>query len=156
MWTNLGAIALVATIALGTPSYAQPKTSPNLGRLAWSAFQCSVFAEMAGDAKEQERLFQVGYLSSQKYVGGIKNKTISEAEARGAPIGLLALLAGPTIDFISGRIFENATQDAFDAVVKTKVDGTTIYNPSEWVNDDRLKQARARAKYVDANCELLR
>lgn len=156
MRTNLAAIALVAMLAPGEPSYAQTKASPNVGRLAWSAFRCSVYAEMSGDAKEQERLFHLGYASSQKFVDGIKDKTISEAEAREAPIGVLILLRGPSVDFMIGRIFENAMQDAFDSVVKSNVDGTTIYNPSDWVHDDEVKRTRAQAKYVSANCELLR
>jgi hypothetical protein len=34
------------------------------------------------------------------------------------PIGVTMLLAGPSADFVVGRIFENAMGDAFDGIVK--------------------------------------
>jgi len=38
-------------------------------------------------------------------------------------------LQGPSIDFMIGRIFEGATEDAFDKVVKEHNNGLPILNP---------------------------
>ena len=64
-------------------------------------------------------------------------------------------LGGPSIDFMIGRVFENAMRDAFDAVVKTDSRGTALYNPSEWVKDDEVRRIKARSKFVVSNCELI-
>ncbi|MDN5865718.1 MAG: hypothetical protein L0I62_11000, partial [Gammaproteobacteria bacterium] len=59
-------------------SGAHPKA--NTARLMWSAFSCATFAEISGDKKEQERLFELGYKAGKTFVDGVRTKTISEAE----------------------------------------------------------------------------
>ena len=133
---------------------ASAENKPNLARVMWSAFSCAAYAEMSGDKHEQERLFNVGYSAGKAFVDGVKNKTITEAETKEAPIGVLMLMGGPSTDFIIGRIFEGATADAYDKVVKEDSAGLPIFDPSKWA-DDNLKIIRAKNKYQSSNCVLI-
>jgi len=121
----------------------------------WSAFSCAAYAEMSGNKQEQERLFKVGYDAGRTFVDGVKNKTISETEVKDAPIGVLMHMNGPTTDFIIGRIFEVATADAYNKVVKEDSAGLPIIDPFKWA-DDKLKVIRAENKYHSSNCTLIR
>jgi hypothetical protein len=60
---------------------------------------------------------------------------------------------GPSIDFMIGRIFEGATEDAFDKVVKEHNNGLPFLNPRDWA-DGELKATRARNIYRSSNCAL--
>jgi hypothetical protein len=131
------------------------ENNPDLARVMWSAFSCATYAEMSGNMQEQERLFKLGYDAGRAFVDGVKNKTITEAETKGAPIGVLMLMGGPTTDFIIGRIFEGAAADAYDKVVKEDSAGLPIIDPSKWA-DEKLKVIRAKNRYQSSNCALIR
>lgn len=152
---GLSAVFLVLAIQTLLFGNASAENKPNLARVMWSAFSCAAYAEMSGNKQEQERLFKVGYDAGRAFVDGVKNKTISEAETKDAPIGVLMLMGGPTTDFIIGRIFEGATADAYDKVVKEDRAGFPIIDPSKWA-DDKLKVIRAKNKYQSSNCTLIR
>jgi hypothetical protein len=125
------------------------------GRVMWSAFQCATFAEMSGDTKEQERLFTIGLKVGRQFVEAVQNRKISpEAVNSEVPIGVIMLLAGPSVDFIIGRIFENATGDAYDKIVKQK-NGVPL-PVDDWVRDEELKRSTAKQKHHQSNCELIR
>lgn len=121
----------------------------------WSAFECATYAEMSGDSREQERLFMLGFHAGRAFVEAIKNKSITENEARKAPIGVLLTMAGPTTDFSVGRLYEYVMHDAFDDVVKEDERGLPISDPLDWA-DDELKVLKAKSKYQDSNCALIR
>jgi hypothetical protein len=127
---------------------------PNLGLVMWSSFSCATYAELSSDEKEQKRLFTVGYSRGKQFVAAIENKTVSEKEISRAPLSVLQRLQGPSIDFMIGRIFEGATEDAFDKVVKEDNNGLPILDPRDWA-DGELKVARARNKYQTSNCALI-
>lgn len=150
---------LISTVVLVLTSQtllaADSNTKPNTARLMWSAFSCATFAELSGDRKEQERLFELGYKAGKIFVDGVRTKTISEAEVKEAPVGVLWHMGGPTTDFVVGRIFEAATDDAYDKVVKEDNAGLPIIDPSKWA-DDELKTIRAKNKYQGSNCTLVR
>ena len=110
---------------------------------------------MSGNKREQERLFEVGYNAGRTFVDGVKNKTITETKAKDAPIGVLMHMSGPTTDFIIGRIFEAATEDAYDKVVKEDSAGLPVLDPSKWA-DEKLKVIRAKKQYQSSNCTLIR
>jgi hypothetical protein len=65
------------------------------------------------------------------------------------------LLAGPSTDFMIGRIFENAMQDAYDSVVKKDRNGFLLPIDS-WVRDDQLIKTIASTKYQSGNCKLIK
>jgi hypothetical protein len=131
------------------------QSAANRGRVMWSAFQCATFAEMSGDTVQQKRLFDLGYAAGQGWLSDLKDKKSSEAELREAPIGVRMLLGGPSIDFMIGRIFESAMNDAFDEVVKEDESGSPIFDPAKWASDE-VKSIRARTKFRRSNCELLK
>lgn len=156
MKRNLSIVLSLASIFVVIGADGQPAAkTPNLGRVMWSAFSCAAYAEMAGDESEQKRLFNIGYTAGQKFISGIRDTSISEADAREAPIGVLMYLSGPSIDFMLGRVFENATQDAFDRIVKMDSGGMPILNPLEWVSDEEVKKIKAETKFRNSNCELI-
>ena len=55
-------VGLIGIIAAGLPFAARAggNETPNLGRVMWSAFQCSNYAELSSNPGEQARLFNVG------------------------------------------------------------------------------------------------
>ncbi|TSC70692.1 MAG: hypothetical protein G01um101449_299 [Parcubacteria group bacterium Gr01-1014_49] len=117
-----------------------------MGRQLWSAFQCASWASVVGDNKEQERLFLFGYAQGEKFLvaakaGKIENPDINQE----VPIGVTMLVQGPTNDFILGRIFEGAQEEALDEVYKTG----NKYNSTE------LQKIIAENKYRDSNCQLI-
>lgn len=146
---------LIASLLSPLANGAADEAEPNIARVMWTAFSCATFAEMSGNSQEQERLFNLGFNAGRIFVDGVRNHTISEADTKRAPIGVLMHLAGPTTDFIVGRIFEGANEDAFDKVVKQDATGAPIVDPSNWANDE-LKVMRAKNMYLFSNCELIR
>lgn len=130
------------------------ESSANRGRIMWSAFQCSTYAEMAGDQKEQERLFTLGHNVGKAFLSDIQNGTISDDEIKQMPIGVRLLLEGPSMEFIAGRIFESAMRDAYDSIVKEDSIGALL-DPSQWVHDDELKTSKAKTAYLEASCEIV-
>ena len=88
--------------------------------LVWSAFECSQYARIAGKPEQEtERLVGLGYENGKRFVEAVRTKKISENElSTNVPIGVMYVMNGPTTDFILGRIFEYATREAYNLVVK--------------------------------------
>lgn len=141
-----------------TPSIAQTATEKaRLARTIWSAFQCVAYAEMSGDAKEQKRLFTVGLKAGREFLDALKKRQIPpDIAIKEVPLGVNVLLAGPNADLIIGRVFENAMQDAFDNIVKRDAYGVMEFDPTKWLDNKVLKKAKARTKYLQGNCVLLK
>jgi hypothetical protein len=125
-------------------------------RIMWSAFQCGIFAEMAGDTQEQQRLFLVGIKAGRQFIAAIQRGQISsDALNTEVPIGVLMLLGGPSVDFMIGRIAESATKDAFDAIVSKDENGM----PLQWtdrIRDEEHRKIKAQNRYLKSNCALIR
>lgn len=134
---------------------ARADDAPNLGSIMWSAFSCAVYAEITSNADEQKRLFEIGYATGQKFINGIKDKSIPDSEAKNTPIGVLMRMGGPTTDFVIGRVFEGVSEDVYDKLVREDNSGMPILDPSKWA-DDELKTIRAENKYRESNCALIR
>lgn len=151
--------AAIILVGMQITAYAS-ETKPNLGRLMWSAFECATYAELAGtkelagNKNEQARLFQLGYSAGEKFLAGIKNGTITKTETADAPWAVVMLLGGPTSDFMIGRIYQSASDDAFEAVVE-KDDNGEVLAPSKWVTDPNTKASIAWGKYNRSNCALI-
>lgn len=152
---GLFAVLLIVATQITLADDAREDNNPNRALVMWSAFSCATYAEMSGNKKEQERLFEAGFNVGRSFVNGVKHKTIAEKEVKDAPIGVLMHMGGPTTDFIIGRIFEAAAGDAYDKVVKEDSAGLPILDPSKWA-DDKLKVIRAQDKYQSSNCTLIR
>lgn len=63
-------------------------------------------------------------------------------------------MEGPSTDFIVGRIYEAATNDASDKVVKEDESGFLITDPSKLTEDER-KVIRAKNQFQRSNCTLI-
>ncbi len=140
----------VGIIFIGMQFAQGEQTKVNLGRVTWSAFTCATYAEMSENKTEHGRLFKLGYEAGKKFIEGIRDKTISEAEARQAPMILMMLLDGPSTDFVIGRIFENAMTDAYDTIAKEDSSGMPL-EPTKWVTDAGVQKIIASTMYVEAN-----
>lgn len=124
-------------------------------RLSWSAFECSVYAEMAGkDSKEQQRLFQLGYDSGRRFLDAARKGLLTEEEVRNrVPIGFKA--SGPTTDFALGQVYGLISQEAYDRIVKNDARG--LPRPiDQWVTDPEVQKVRAEGEYSTRNCALLK
>jgi hypothetical protein len=161
-WLILKTILLLAMCGAcggtvpGTQAAATP-VSGEAGRLLWVALQCSEYAKMSGKAEQEvERLFRLGYENGQRFIEGVGDHTIAEAEVRSkVPMGVTAALAGPTTEFMLGRVYESATTDAYDRVVKRGDFGLDL-PASEWRTETEVKKMWALNEYNDGNCGLVR
>lgn len=148
--TSIGLVGIVA------PSFGQTAIEKaRLARTMWSAFQCGMYAGMSGDEKEQARLFDVGIKAGRDFLESLNKKQIpTEIARQEVPIGVSSVLQGPTPDFIIGRIFENSSQDAYDAIVK-KENGIPL-DVAKWIMDEGLKKSKAKTHYLMSNCVLVK
>jgi hypothetical protein len=161
---------LIALIVLGTlgcgvaggdgaATRAQPSAqSPNgdTAVLVLVAFQCSVYAEMSKEPQESLRLFRLGYDNGQRFLEAVRDKKIPEAELRSkVPIGVSGVMEGPTTDFMLGRIYETASTDAYDRVVKRGEFGLDL-PAAEWRLDADVQKALASTEYRKGNCSLIK
>ncbi len=123
------------------------RAAENEARLAakmWAAFTCSTYAELSNQKAEQGRLFELGYETGKQFLDALQAGTISKKDFRSEiPVVVTRLLAGPSDEFILGRIFEHAAGVTFDAVVDA--DGMI---PSDIV-------FVARTEFDQANCRFI-
>jgi hypothetical protein len=147
--------AIILVCMLSSANADDEKERARLGRVMWSAFRCATFAEMSGNEQEHERLFAIGVKAGRQFLEAIQNGQISpDAVKSEVPIGVTMLLGGPSVDFIVGRVFEHATGDAFDEIVKRK-DGLPL-PMSDWLNDAEVRKPKAGHAYVRGNCGRIR
>jgi hypothetical protein len=117
-----------------------------LGNVMWAAFECSMFAELADEKAEQERLYRVGLNAGRVFVEAMKAGQISkQAVNESVPISVLQRLEGPDNESIIGKIHAAATGFARDEIVKRK--------PRMWGVSQKQE---ARSTYTDKNCILIR
>jgi hypothetical protein len=147
---------LTALVLLAVAPHARADVEDaKAARVMWSAFQCSIYAELARDPEEQQRLFNVGYEAGKRFMAAVQAGTITEEEAQtNVPLAVGFLIGGPTADFIIGRVFESAAGDAYDDVVKEEASGLPL-KMEDWVNDNELKKSIAANRYLRANCEIM-
>ncbi len=116
------------------------------GHTAWSAFECSVLAGVAADPKEQERLFKLGYSEGKAFIDALQRNAISKNDLDNkVPLPVLQSLAGPTPDFMLGKIFEAST-----GVV------TPAYKAGAESGDQQLAKNTAQSDFWKKNCNLIR
>jgi hypothetical protein len=148
------ALTLSCTLGLGDEAVADV-TKARLGRQMFVAFQCATFAELSGEDEEHQRLFQLGITTGRAFLRAARNNEISEEEAsQNIPWVVMLLLGGPSDDFMLGRMFETAMQDAYDKVIKKSEDGSDL-PISDW-RVGAFRKAVAEDKYNSANCDIVR
>lgn len=141
---------LVATIsgllAASSATAQSSRVFAVMGRSLWSAFECSSLASQMKNQKEQERLFNFGYKSGLAFISALQDQKIERKHlSEEVPIGVTFLLQGPTPDFILGRIFEAAQDEALKGILKT----------GDSMNPDDVQKLLAQNKYTKQNCRLL-
>ena len=141
-------VVVAFLLCFGSTAMAQAaQDKARLARTMWSAFQCGTYAEMSGNDQEQARLFELGVKSGREFLEALKNRKIPPQIAeQEVPIGVSMLLGGPSVDFIIGRVFENAMGDAYKEITRDEKGSP----------DKELRISRAKAKYLTANCMVLR
>lgn len=116
------------------------------GKKAWSAFSCSALAEMAGKQDEQERLFLLGYDEGKAFLNALRMNKIEQDDLNETvPMFMLMLLQGPSNDFMLGRVFEFAVDEA------TK----NAYQVYKETSNEVLKKSTAETDFTSRNCSLL-
>ena len=146
-------VVFFAALLLGQEASANAKDA----RLMWAAFSCYQFVQIAeeGEAPNADDLFRKGYEAGQRFVKAIEAGTISQEEYNTeVPIGVMGLLSGPSVDFVLGRLFEAASNDASDWVTKKDMNGLPLAI-SDWVFEQEVAAAIARGHYERRNCDLL-
>ncbi|MFT3672040.1 hypothetical protein [Aestuariivirga sp.] len=145
--------ALVSAQLSSTSAGASEATK--LGRTVWAGFTCATYAELSKQSEEQRRLFGLAHDAGVKLVDGLLDQTITPKDLSDTPIAVTSRLQGPNADFIVGRIFEAAMNEAFDNVVKRDAGGSEIKDPAHWVMEPATRELDARIKFQNANCELV-
>ena len=147
MRTRLVAAVLVTSALAATAAQAQgSRELAALGLATWSAFECSTLAAQTKNAMEQERLFLYGYRQGQTFIEAVRAGKIDRKDLSSeVPMGVMLLLEGPTVDFILGRIYENAQENALKDVLTTE----------QRLNPDEVQTMLAQGKFRRANCGLI-
>ncbi len=70
-------------------------------------------------------------------------------------VSLFIRQGGPSKDFVLGRMFGFAQEQAYDKIVKQDASGMHL-EMKDWVMDERRKKIRAETLYNQSNCELIR
>ena len=70
------------------------------------------------------------------------------------PVGVRMTMAGPSIDFVLGRLFALANDDAFDQVAKRDATGMPLA-PEDYVLDDEVQAVIASNLMRRSNCSVL-
>jgi hypothetical protein len=106
-----------------SPLTAGAQTSKEYARMAeltWMAFECSSLSSMAGNEKEERRLFELAFTQGKRFLSAFEAGKVAHADLRSTvPMGFLLVIAGPSADFILGRVFEGAQQNALKGIITT-------------------------------------
>jgi hypothetical protein len=98
-----------------------------------------------GRPKDQERLFLLGYEHGKLFLQALQSGKILDKDVKSiTPSGFLMVAQGPSIDFILGRVFESAQENALkDVITQDSV-----------VHKD-LQISIASRKYSSGNCDII-
>jgi hypothetical protein len=101
-----------------------------------AAFECSTYAHLSQDRKEQQRLFQIGLKAGRDYVEGLKSR---DDLARGE---MAAFIRSVSTDFVVGQMYESVSTHAYDEIVNQN--GQTL--------DASEAKTQAERSYRQSNC----
>jgi hypothetical protein len=105
-----------------------------------------MFADMTGKKDEAERLCNVAIRAGRQFLEALTKGRLSEAEVNSrVPIGITLKLGGPSIDFMLGRIYEGATNAAYDGIVKEEENGLPL---QKCIDDKDRRRMKAEGKYL--------
>ena len=143
---KLKLLLVTATLAACTTISNAADEKALLGRIMWSAFECSAFAELSEYKTEQERLYLVGLNAGRAFLEAMKAGQISEQAVKDdVPINVLQRLEGPSNEFVINKIYAAATGNAHDDYRKEKEEQLGTHPKQD-----------ARFAYTYHNCVLIR
>jgi hypothetical protein len=127
----------------GQASEAVGKVESPYATRGWNYMICSALASYANKQVEARKLFREGYRATKVLGEGIRDGKITVEEAsHSLPIQAWARLQGPSPDFIAGRLFEAAHEEA-----------RALLGPNPQSEDDLQNQrALATSEFGTANC----
>lgn len=121
-------------------------TYAQMAKATWSAFECSSLASKLKKPADQERLFKFGYSQGKAFIAALQAGKIKREDlSSNAPVGVLWLVEGPTPDFMLGRIYESAQDNALK----------DIYRVGDHFNTDEEQELAASTKFASSNCQLI-
>lgn len=145
------ALALALLPGTGAASVEDAKAA----RVMWTAFECGTYAELAGKADRASDHYATGLDAGRRFYATLEAGTITEEElSQHAPFILTSLDAGPSVDFILGRVFQYATDAARADVSKEDQHGLPL-PIQEWLLEPELIASKADTLYSAGNCDLL-
>jgi len=152
---NLITVAALAALSSFTPPPSDNAASVRDARAMLVHWQCSTWASLSGDIPSAELHFKNGLLFGRRFYEAIEAKQFTDAQLNSeAPLSVLLISSGPSIDFKLGRVFEYANNDAFDDVVKKSPDGSDLA-PRDYIADHDIRSIRASSIMRSSNCSSL-
>lgn len=70
-------VAAVTALVISLSGANAAEEDARAAKVMWTAWLCSTYAELSGDAEEQRRLFTLGYSSGQRFVAAAAAGTIT-------------------------------------------------------------------------------
>lgn len=142
-------ITLIAAFILLIAGEAIAEDSKDYARMArsvWSAFECAALASDLGKSKEQERLFQFGYRQGKTFIGAVRSGKVKQKDLQAiSPIGVLWRLQGPNADFMLGRIYAAAADNALK----------DLYGTGGHLSSYETRELLLNNRFSDKNCQLI-
>ncbi|NBE06144.1 hypothetical protein [Paragemmobacter ruber] len=124
-------------------------------RAMWTAFECGTYAELARKADRASDHYATGLDAGRRFYAALEAGTITDEElSQHAPMILGSLNAGPSVDFILGRVFHYATDAARSDVSQEDQHGLPL-PIKDWLLEPELIATKANMLYSAGNCDLL-
>lgn len=140
-------LALTALMFVASCHAADSKVEARRGAAAWSAFECAVLASYTKNSEEQQRLFDFGLNEGRRFIAALQADQVRKEDIdSGVPMIVLMVSRGPSVDFMLGRLYQEAEESASKKVLEA-VSG-------EFPPED-LRTVRAESLFRDKNCRLL-
>lgn len=147
--------ALVAGLSAWLMLASQERAPASESLAMMAHWQCQVWTGMAGDEGAAKTHYDRVYASGSRFVASARAGQIEPADfAATVPIYISLSLAGPSDDFVLGRLYEITTERAFDRVVK-RDRNDVLRAPSDYLMDEELQAIVARELVGSSNCAAL-
>jgi hypothetical protein len=148
-------LIVMATILFSTSALATPDDA-KLGMIAFSAWECHVYASRAGDEAQSARLFNLGLDVATEFVAKLRSGKISRQDIfQHTPMAVMGLMQGPNNDFIIGRFYELVASSSFEKVTQKDSAGK-LMESKDWVTDPATIKSIAETKFRQANCSMIK
>jgi hypothetical protein len=113
--------AAAVTRAL-TPQQYTSKEFAAMSRAVWSGFECAALASKLKKNEDAERLFKFAYERGKTFMAGLQAGNVKDEDLRTEMpmiVGWLIRDGGPSVDFILGKVWSEAQDEALKDVYKT-------------------------------------